>query len=422
MERTQKQEEKNMKNRNYLLAVTALSLTVFLTGCGGEKKDNSQNAGQTQDAVQESEEENSEEDSSTADEQDEESSPADQTEANSHEKALEFEVGDYVKLGEYKGIEVSYPAIAAVTDEDVQTSIDEQLTESSELKETEADYAAKDGDTVNIDYTGTVDGEEYEGGSDTGVDLELGAEEFLPEFEENLDGKKAGETVVFTLKFPEDYDEELGGKEAEFTVKVNSVSQLIMPEYNEDFVKEVSDCKTIEEFEASVRKDLEESAKEDSKMEAEENGLRLAIENAEINGYPQELYDFFYDDTVSGYQSYAEMMGMEYEEFMESFMGEDEVEEIIMEQVTEYLVCRAILEQEGIEVTDKEYSTEAEKMAKENEYETLEEYESDYGKIYIMTQIVREKAIDIVHDSAKLKEVSQEEYYEDDELEVEEEE
>ena len=90
-----------MKNRNYLLAVTALSLTVFLTGCGGEKKDISQNAGQTQDAVQESEEENSEEDSSTADEQEEESSPADQTEANSHEMALEFEVGDYVKLGEY---------------------------------------------------------------------------------------------------------------------------------------------------------------------------------------------------------------------------------------------------------------------------------------------------------------------------------
>ena len=410
-----------MKKRNYILAALVLSLTIGLAGCGEEKRDNSQNADQTQDAVQDREEDNSEEESSTEDDQDE-ASQEDQTEAKSQEKALDFKVGDYVKLGEYKGLEVTYPAVAEVTDEDVQTSIEEQLQDNSELKETEADYAAKDGDTVNIDYTGTVDGEEFEGGSDTEVDLELGAEEFLPEFEENLDGKKAGETVVFTLKFPEDYDEELGGKEAEFTVKVNSVSQLIMPEYNEDFVKEVSDCKTIEEFEASVRKDLEESAKEDSEMEAEENGLRLAIENAEINGYPQELYDFFYDDTVSGYQSYAEMMGMEYEEFMESFMGEDELEEIIMEQVNDYLVCRAILEQEGIAVTDKDYATEAEKMAKENEYESLEEYESDYGKTYIMTQIVREKAIDFLHGSANLKEIPQDEYYEEDDLEVEEEE
>lgn len=410
-----------MKKRNYLLAVAALSLTVVLTGCGEEKQDNSQNADQTQESGQDSQEGSSEEEDSTEeDEQDEESSQGDQTEAKSHEKALDFKVGDYVKLGEYKGIEVTYPAVAEVTDEDVETSIQEQLQDNSELKEAEGDYAAKEGDTVNIDYTGKVDGEEFEGGSDTGVDLEIGAEEFLPEFEENLAGKKAGETVVFTLKFPDDYDEELGGKEAEFTVKVNSVSQLITPEYNEDFVKEVSDSKTIEEFEASIRKELEESAKEDSEMEAQENALRLAIENAEINGYPQELYDFFYDDTVSGYQSYAEMMGMEYEEFMESFMGEDELEEIVMEQVNDYLVCRAILEQEGIEVTDKDYSTEAEKMAKENEYDSLEEYESDYGKIYIMTQIVREKAIDLLHDSAKLKEVPQDEYYEDDELEVEE--
>lgn len=411
-----------MKKRNYILAALVLSLTIGLVGCGEEKQENSQNADQTQESVQDTDEASSENENSTEDAQDEESSQGDQTEAKSHEKALDFKVGDYVKLGEYKGIEVTYPAVAEVTDEDVETSIQEQLQDNSELKEAEGDYAAKEGDVVNIDYTGKIDGEEFEGGSDTGADLELGAEEFLPEFEENLAGKKAGETVVFTLKFPDDYDEELGGKEAEFTVKVNSVSQLIIPEYNEDFVKEVSDSKTIEEFEASIRKELEESAKEDSEMEARENALRLAIENAEINGYPQELYDFFYDDTISGYQSYAEMMGMEYEEFMESFMGEDELEEIIMEQVNDYLVCRAILEQEGIEVTDKDYTTEAEKMAKENEYDSLEEYESDYGKIYIMTQIVREKAIDLLHDSAKLKEVPQEEYYEDDELEVEEEE
>ena len=112
-----------MKKRNYILAALVLSLIIGLAGCGEEKKDNSQNADQTQDAVQDREEDNSEEESSTEDDQDE-ASQEDQTEAKSQEKALDFKVGDYVKLGEYKGLEVTYPAVAEVTDEDVQTSIE----------------------------------------------------------------------------------------------------------------------------------------------------------------------------------------------------------------------------------------------------------------------------------------------------------
>ena len=156
-------------------------------------------------------------------------------------------------------------------------------------------------------------------------------------------------------------------------------------------------------------------------MEAQENALKAAIENATVDGYPQKLYDFFYDDTVTGYKNYAEFMGMEYEEFLESYMSEEEINSMVDEQVNEYLVVRAILEKEGKEISDSEYQELAEKMAKENDYETLEEYEEDYGEIYVKTQIARERAVELLYDAAKLKEIPYEEYYANDELEWEDE-
>ncbi len=374
-----------MKKRNYILAVSMLTMMAVLTGCGEKDVKNVNKTESSQDTVQDS--------------------------------VLNVKASDYVKLGDYKGIEVTYPSVAEVTEEEVQSSINDVISENIEYKE--VDRASKVGDVVNIDYTGTIEGEEFEGGSDFGYDLELGSEDFLPEFEKSLEGKKAGEEAVFTVPFPEDYDEELGGKDAEFTVKINSVSEMVTPEYNVDFVKSISDFETIEEYEASIREDLEKMAKEDSEIEAGENALRIAMENAEVNGYPQELYDFFYDDTESGYQDTAAMFGMEYEEFLENFLGGEGIDEIVEDTVNEYLITKAILEKEGIEVTEKEYLASGEKLAKSNEYDSLEEFESDYGETYIRTQIVREKAVSFLRDSAELKEIPWEEYYEEDDQELE---
>lgn len=377
--------EENMKKRNYILAVSMLTMMAVLTGCGEKDTKNVNKAESPQDTVQ--------------------------------DDVLNVKASDYVKLGDYKGVEVTYPSVAEVTEEDVQLAIEDVISENSEYKE--VDRASKVEDVVNIDYTGTIDGEEFEGGSDTGYDLELGSEDFLPEFEKSLEGKKAGEEAVFTVPFPEDYDEELGGKEAEFTVKINSVSELITPEYNEDFVKSISDFETIEEYEASVREELEEFAKEDSEIEAGENALRIAIDNAEVNGYPQELYDYFYEDTESGYQETAEMFGMEYQEFLENFVGTEDLDEIVEDAVNEYLITQAILEKEGIEVKEKEYLAAAEELAKSNEYDSLEEYEADYGELYVRTQVIREKAVNFLREAAKLSEVPWEDYYEEDYEEME---
>lgn len=330
------------------------------------------------------------------------------------EEVLDFKVSDYVKLGDYKGLTVTYPSVMEITDEDVQEQIQYELEENTEYEEVK-DRGAQEGDIVNMDFKGTVDGEEFEGGTASGYELELGAGEFLEEFESNLTGKKAGEKFTFKMTFPEDYDETVGGKEAEFAVTVNSVSEALVPEYDEDFVKSVSEYETVKDYEASVREQLEQEEQDSSKMEAEENALRMAIENAKLDGYPQKLYDFFYDDTVTGYKNYAELMGMDYEEFLDSFMSEEDIAQMVEDQVNEYLVAQAILEAEGKEVSDSEYKELGEKMAKDNEYDSLEEYEGDYGAVYIRTQVVREKAIGILYDAASLKEVPYEEYHADDE-------
>lgn len=375
-----------MKKRSYILAAAALTAAVMLAGCGDKGQEGTDNA--------------SEENAGNA--------------AGSSEAALDFKVSDYVKLGDYKGLEVTYPSVLEVTDEDVEQYIQDELEGNTEYEEVK-DRAAEAGDIVNIDYTGTIDGEEFEGGADTGYDLELGSNDFLEEFESSLVGKKTGETAVFKLTFPEDYDASLAGKEAEFTVKVNSISVSSIPEYNDEYVQSISECETVKEYEESVREQLETDAKDESELEAREHSLKLATENATLDGYPQQLYDFFYEDTETGYKNYAEFMGMDYEEFLGSYVTEEEIADLSLEQTNEYLVTQAILEEEGKEISDSDYKKLAEEMAKENDYETLEEYEADYGAIYVRTQLVRERAIDILYDSAKLKELPYDEYYADEE-------
>ncbi len=370
-----------MKKRSYICLVAALAAVMMFAGCKDKKQESSGNT------------ENADTNES----------------AEASDDVLDFKVEDYVKLGEYKGLEVTYPSVLEVTDEDVEEQIQYNLEENVAYNDVK-DRGAQEGDIVNMDFNGTVDGKEFEGGSASDYEVELGAGEFLEEFESNLTGKKAGETVTFPLTFPEDYDEELGGKEAEFTVTINSVSEAVVPEYNEEFVKSVSEFETIADYEASVREQLEQDAKDSSVMEAQENALKLAMENATIEGYPQKLYDFFYEDTVSGYKNYAEFMGMDYEEFLESYMSEEEINSIVDEQVNEYLFVRAILEKEGKLISDSEYKELAEKMAKENDYETLEEYEEDYGVIYVKTQIARERVVEILYDAAKLNEIPYDEY------------
>lgn len=327
--------------------------------------------------------------------------------------ALDYKVKDYVKLGDYKNLEVKYP-VPTVTEDDMGIYISELIDENTEYNEIK-DRGAADGDSVNIDFNGTIDGEEFDGGSAEDYEFILGAGEFLDEFESSIQGKMAGESVTFPVTFPEDYYEDMAGKTAEFTVTVNSVSEVITPEYTDAFVAEVTDYETIEEYEEALREELLLSAQEEAKTAAGEDALAQAIENAEIKGYPEALFDVCYKDTKASYESYAEMFGMEYEEFMSEFMDGEDLEETTKSWVYEILVSQAIAEKEGYDVSDKDYESEAEKLAIDYGYASLEDFEEDYGKLSIMTTLIREKTIDFLYENAKVEEVSEDEYYGDDE-------
>ncbi len=326
-----------------------------------------------------------------------------------------------MKLGDYKGLSVKYP-IPEVFEDDVEFSIQQLVEEHTEYKEIK-DRASQEGDSVNIDFTGVIDGEEFDGGSGEDFDLVIGSGEFLEEFEKNLIDKNAGETFTFPVTFPEDYNEmdpSLNGKTAEFTVTVNKISEVIVPEYNDEFVKKVSDYSTTAEYEEFLNADLMIYAQDESDSAAGEDALALAVQNATVDGYPKALYDYFYDETVEGYEFYASLMGMEYEEFLDE-MGENAVEEGTQAQTNEYLVVQAIADQEGLSVTEDSYQEEAKALAEEYEYESVEELEADYGKSGIIIQIVREKVVAFLCENAELEEVSQEEYYQDDEEVIEDE-
>ena len=328
---------------------------------------------------------------------------------------FDYKVSDYVTLGEYKNLSILYP-VPVVSDDDVEMSIEEFLDENTEYNEI-SDRPAQDGDYINIDFTGTIDGEEFEGGTAQDYEFTLGQEEFIEEFEANVIGKNTGETFTFKMVFPDEYDEDLSGKTAEFTATLNSINEVVVPEYKDEFVKKATDYDTTAEYEEALREELMVSAQEESASVAGDDVLEKAVENATFNGYPQSLYDACYNETVEQYQSYADMFGVEYEEFMTDFMEEGDVESETLSWVNEILVSQAIAEQEGFEVTDEDYQEEAEALAVEYEYESVDDFISDYGELSVRVMIVRDKAIAFLYENAQIKEVSEDEYYGEDEEE-----
>ena len=320
---------------------------------------------------------------------------------------------DYVTLGDYKGLEVEYVIPADITNEDVQAEIDSALEESAQYTDI-TDRGAEMGEWVNIDYTGTVDGEEFEGGTDEAYDLELGSNEFVDGFEDQLVGAKAGDTLDINVTFPSDYmDDTLAGKDAVFSVTVNQVYTKTLPEYNDDFVTSVSDSSTTTaEYEEEIRAQLKADAEDTAESTAQEEALQQAIANATVEGYPQDLYDACYDSTVASYVSYAEMFGLEYDDFMAEYMDMDDedVVEATVSWVNEILVVEAIVNQEGMSLDDAAYQEKLEAMAAEYGYESGEEFEADYSSFSVRADILRSTVMPYLYENATVTQLTQEEY------------
>lgn len=317
----------------------------------------------------------------------------------------------YVTLGEYTGMTIDR-IVTTVTDDDVQEEIQNELYADAEFKEV-TDRGAKEGDTVNIDYTGKINGEEFDGGSDTGMDLELGSDTFLPEFEDGIIGMKKGETKDITITFPEDYDGTVDGKTAVFSVTVNSITEAILPEYNDDYVKENYDYDTTAEYEASLKSDLQEQYDEDATFTACSDALSEAVDNAEFDGYPEDMYDAAKEQMEYENQAFADQLGIE----LTDLVGEDyDIEEDILAAIHEKLVVYAIAEKEKLTVTDEEFDTYAEDNWELYGYDTKEDFISDYGDEEIRYSLLYDKVLNFLGENNTFHDIDEAEYYSDEDF------
>lgn len=205
----------------------------------------------------------------------------------------DYDLDDYIKVGEYKGLKVA-PYTISVTEDEIDAQIKSNLEAAASEKELKSGEVIKQGDTVNIDYEGKVDGKTLDNASDKGYDLEIGSGSFIDGFESGLTGEKVGAKVVLDLTFPEDYDEkDLQGKNVEFTVKINSATRTQVPEYDIDFVKDNSDYDTLGEYEKSIKKQLYSEKESEAVNDQKTELWSQALDNTEVKKYPERELDHY---------------------------------------------------------------------------------------------------------------------------------
>ena len=272
-----------------------------------------------------------------------------------------------VKLGQYKGLEVT-KVDTEVTEEEVNAEIETLQKRYAELVVKE-DEPAEKGDTVVIDFEGFIDGEAFEGGKAENYSLELGSNSFIPGFEDQLVGVKAGDEKEVNVTFPEDYHEEkLAGKDAVFKVKVHEVKTLELPELDDDFAIDVDDeVETFAELKEKIKKRLEENKEHMARHRIENEVIELATKNAEID-VPEEMIDSEIERMINELDQqfraqglnldlYQQMTGNKLDDLKESMREDAE------KRVRANLTIEAIADAENIEVTDEEVNEELEKMA-----------------------------------------------------------
>ena len=320
----------------------------------------------------------------------------------------DYKALDYVKLGDYKGLEVTL-ASTDVTDEEVEQQVETNLNnndKSEELKE----GTVENGDVANIDYEGKLNGKAFDGGTAEGYDLTIGSGSFIDGFEDGLIGKKIGDTVDLNLTFPEDYSStDLAGKEVVFTVKINSVKRA--PKLTDELAAEISnnEYKTAEAYNNYIKEDLENTKKENQHNQELNDLVALAYQNATVNDYPQEMIDYQLEQVTSYYKSYADQYGMEYADFLEQQVGMTEEEfvkkmtETVKQSLGQEMVLRAIAETEGVEISDEKFQEKASKYAAQMGSTDVDAFISQYGKSTIMASILQDEAVEILEKNAVVK-------------------
>ncbi|WP_417182579.1 trigger factor [Blautia sp.] len=350
----------------------------------------------------------------TTDTKDSEDSEKDSTDTDTKEAASSEgkrlvsvkDVSKYVTIGEYKGLELTRTS-QPVTDDDVQAEINYNLEDNgSEVK----DGTVENGDTVTINFTGTIDGKEFDGGSAEDYELVVGDGEMIDGFEDGIVGMKSGETKELDLTFPDDYYEEsVAGKAVVFKVTLQKFTRPA--ELTDEWVAENTEYKTVDEYRAAVKTQLEDTAVQTADYELYSDAWNEVQAASEIKDYPKEDVDAAKKSYQELNEKYVKDAGMEMADFLESQgMSEEDYESECQQyaesKVEQNLIVQGIMDAEGLSIDDEETQKLKDDLIKEYGFASIDEMIETYGEQEVNESLALLRVERFIVDNANVTEVA----------------
>lgn len=310
-----------------------------------------------------------------------------------------------VKLGEYKGLKVDKYS-TRVTQKEVDEEIEKERERNARTVEV-TDRAVEDKDIVTLDFEGFVDGVAFEGGKGTDYPLTIGSGSFIPGFEEQLIGAEIDKEVEVKVTFPEEYQAaELAGKDAVFKCTVHAIKAKELPEADDEFASEVSECETMEAYRAEVKQKIKDRKESEGKAKKEDQAVEQAIENAEMD-IPQPMIDLQVRQMADDFARRIQQQGLTVEQYFQ-FTGltqekmMEEFEPQAVKRIKTRLVLEAIVKAENIEVSDERLDEEIQKMADayQMEFDKLKEYMGEAEAAQMKEDIAVQEAVTLIIDAS----------------------
>lgn len=297
------------------------------------------------------------------------------------------DIDKYITIGQYKGLSLE-KVVETITDTEVEGSISQDLAMT---KEEVKDGVVEEGDTVVVNYVGTENGKEFNGGSAENQEITIGSGGYIPGFEDGILGMKKGETKDVPLTFPEDYIEpSMAGKDVVFKITLQSFKRA--PELNDDWVAKNTDFKTVEEYKEDKKKLLQESAEKMAESVLYQNAWNQVYEASEVKEYPEKDVEEAYAEFETQIKSYAKQGGMELEDYLESQQVskeafETQCQEYAEARVKQNLILQGIMDAEGMTLEDKESLAVQDELIQNYGVKDLAALVDTYGQTSVDTTI-----------------------------------
>ncbi|MDU1828700.1 trigger factor [Anaerococcus sp.] len=321
---------------------------------------------------------------------------------------VEVETKPHPTLGDYSELIIE-EIPSEVTDEDVENELKRQQEENARLIPVE-DREAKEGDTVNIDFDGYLDGERFEGGKASDYDLVLGSHTFIEGFEDQVAGHKVGDKFDVNVTFPEDYQaKEFQGKDAKFEVEINSITEKELPELDDDFAMDISEFETLDELKADLKESLKEEKANYATNMMQNQAIEALVKISEVSA-PESLVSQEIDVEMQNLDQRLQQMGIGLSQYVEmTQMDMDQIRDQYRAQAEEKVKANLVMDEvalkEAFDVTDEEIEEEINESAKMYGVDDIEKFKeifrSNVSEDTMKENIKRRKAVELLVDNAK---------------------